>query len=539
VSTVAARDAAAEGARLTRATATVSALTLLSRLTGFVRTLVVVAVLGTTYLGNTYQTANGVPNLLFELFAAGALQAVLVPELVQVLDREGRAAADRLAGVVLGALLAGLGLVVLLGALLAPLLSRLLFAGAPASVRADQVWLGTVFLLVFLPQVLFYATGLVSTAALNAEERFAVPAVAPLLNNLVVLAAYGGFWLLRDGDAPSLDLDPLQVAVLAGGTTLGVVVFTAAPWLAARRRGLRLRPRLARHDPALRRVARQGVWAGVFLALTPVLLLTALALGNTVDGGSVVYQYAYQFFLLPQALVAIPIYTALFPTMSRAVHQGRDDDYRSLVARGIQGIWLLMMPATAGMVVLAAPVARLAVLGESAGSAGAVGDAVAAFAPGLGCYGIFLLLSRAAYARGDAKLPAVLHVVVTVVAVTAMALAVVVLDGDARVTGLAGAYSVAYAVGALGLGAALALRHRVGRLADATVLGRGVLAGAAAAAVMVLARQLDVGGGARVDALAQVLVGGVAGVAVYVVAMRALGLGDPRRLLHAGATARG
>jgi putative peptidoglycan lipid II flippase len=277
------------------------------------------------------------------------------------------------------------------------------------------------------------------------------------------------------------------------------------------------------------------LWAGVFLALTPVLRLTALALGNSVDGGSVVYQYAYQFFLLPQALVAIPIYTALFPTMSRAAQQSREDDYRSLVARGIQGIWLLMMPAVAGMVVLAAPVAHLTVLGESAGSSDAVGHAVAAFAPGLPAYGIFLLLSRAAYARGDAKLPAVLHVVVTVVAVTAMVLATALLEGEARITGLAGAYSIAYAVGAVGLGVMLAWRHRVGWLADLSVLGRGVVAGGVAAAGMVLARQLDLGG-ERLDALVQLAVGGALGLVLYLVAMRLLGLGDPRRLLHPGAS---
>jgi putative peptidoglycan lipid II flippase len=523
-----------DGAGLARATATVSALNLLSRATGFVRMAVLVAVVGTTFLGNTYQAANGVPNLLFELFAAGVLQAVLVPELVAVLDREGRAAAERVAGQVLGALLGALGIVLVLGWLAAPLVSRLLFATAPDAVRTDQVWLGTVFLWIFLPQVLFYALGMVSTATLNAQDRFAVPAFSPLLNNVVVVGAYLGFWALVGGDEPGLHLSPLEVAVLAGGTTLGVITFTSAPLVAVWRKGIRLRPRLDLRDPRLRRLARQGIWAGVFLALTQVLLLTALALGNSVEGGSVVYQYAYTAFLLPHALVSIPIFTALFPSLARAAQQDRNgtaDGYASLLRRGIHAIAILVMPATVGMIVLGLPAARLLVLGHSAASAEAVAWAIAAFGPGVAAYGIFLLLARGCYAHGDAKLPAMAHILVTAVGVAGMALATVLAHGSARIAALAGAHSVAYVLGAVLLGVALARRRGGAVLVQPMVVARALGAGAVVAGVMAASRLLDLGG-ERTTALVQVAVGGVAGLAAYVALMRLLGLGDPRRLLH-------
>jgi putative peptidoglycan lipid II flippase len=543
-----------DAATLTRATATVSAMTLLSRITGFVRVAVVVAVLGTTYLGNTYQTANSVPNLLFELFAAGALQAVLVPELVDLLDRHGRAEAVRVASLVLGALLSVLAVVLVVGSLVAPLVARLLFAGAPDAVRADQVWLGTVFLWIFLPQVLFYALGMVSTATLNAADRFAVPAVAPLLNNVVVVAAYLGFWALLDGDEPRLHLTPVEVAVLAGGTTLAVAAFTSAPLVAAWRAGFRLRPRLDLTDPHLRRVARQGVWAGVFLALTQVLLLCALALGNTVEGGSVIYQYAYTAFLLPHALVAIPIFTALFPSLSRAARATPppdeagagagvaadtgaaarldDDDYASLLRRGIHAIVILLVPATAAMVVLGSPAARLMVFGESVAAAQPVGWAIAAFAPGLAAYGIFLLLARAAYAHGDARLPAEAHLLVTAVGIVGMVVAIVLVHGEARIAGLAGAHSVAYVLGAILLGVRLAQRRGGARFVRPQVVLRALVAGVVVAAAMAVGRLVEVDG-ARLTALLQLAVGGLAGVSTYLVLLRALGLGDPRRLLHA------
>ncbi|HEX8804824.1 MAG TPA: lipid II flippase MurJ, partial [Acidimicrobiales bacterium] len=422
---------------------------------------------------------NSVPNLVFELVAAGVLQAVLVPELFEVLDRRGRAEGGRVAGVVLGGLLTVLGGAMLLGALLAPLVSRALFAGAPASVRADQVWLGTVFLWIFLPQVLFYAGGMVATAMLNADNRFAVPAFAPVLNNVVVIGAYLTFGALRAGEEPSLHLSPLEVAVLAGGTTLGVVAFTAAPVVAAARRGLVLRPIVAFDDPDLRRLARAGLWAGLFLGLTQVLLVAALVCGATVEGGAVVYQLGYTYFLLPHALVAIPVFTALYPSLSRTAQAGDDPAFTSLVRRGVQAVWVLELPAMVAMVVLGTPAARLTLFGESASSVDAVAATMAAFAVGLAPYGLFLLLTRASYARGDAKLPTVVHLAATVLGVAGMALATAVLDGDARIAGLAGAHSAAYLLAAVALG--VALRRRTGAGAGPLV-DRGVAVGAAVAA---------------------------------------------------------
>src|SRR5690606_10268165 len=116
---------------------------------------------------------------------------------------------------VLGLTLAVLAALTVLGALASPLLMRALVSGGDdPTVRADQVALGTVFLLIFLPQVLVYDVGLVATAVLHARGRFALPAIAPAVNNVVVCGAYGLFWWLRRDEGPSLDLDALEIAVL-------------------------------------------------------------------------------------------------------------------------------------------------------------------------------------------------------------------------------------------------------------------------------------------------------------------------------------
>lgn len=524
--------AAPEGDRLARSAATISALTLVSRVTGFGRMFVLAAVVGTTYLGNTYQAANSVPNLVFELFAAGALQAVLVPELIEMTARRGGDAGRQLAAMVLGGLLAAFAVVVVVGAVVAPLVARLLFAGAPDAVHDDQVWLGTVFLWVFLPQVLFYAGGMVATAALNASDRFAVPAFAPALNNLVVIAAYLVFWWMRDGKEPSLHLTPAEVAVLAGGTTLGVVVFTSAPVASAVRQGLLHRPRLHRHDRDLRRLARKGAWAGAFLGLVQVLLVVALVLGNTVEGGGTIYQLGFTYFLLPHALVAVPVLTALYPSMSRAFGGADAPAYLGLVRRGVQATCVLALPAVAAMLTLAEPIARLTLFGESAGAVDAVAATIVAFAPGLVPYGLFLLLTRAVYARGDARTPTIVHLFAAAVGVTAMVLATVILHGDARIAGLAAGHSLAYVVAFVVLAVGLWRDMGGESLARLRIVGGALASAVVAGAVMLAVHLSGLGGDGRLGAAAQLVVGGGLGVAVYLLGLRVAGVGDPRRLLH-------
>ena len=315
------------GPALGRAAATISGLTAAARVTGFVRVLVATAVLGTTFLGNTYQAANGVPNVVFELFAAGALHAVLVPTLVAAYDTGGREETERLAGGVLGMVLAGLAAVTVVAMVASPFVMRLLSAGIDDPVVRDaQITLGTVLLLVFLPQVVLYGVGLVATGSLHADSRFSAPAAAPMANNLVVIGAYLLFWWMRRGDGawPGDPLTPLEVAVLAGGTTLGVVALTAVPVAALARQGFRLRPRWTPSDPQVRRLGRHGGWATGQVVAVQGLLVVVLVLANAVAGGVVAFQFGTTFFLLPVALIAIPVTTAVFPALSR---QRRDASF--------------------------------------------------------------------------------------------------------------------------------------------------------------------------------------------------------------------
>ena len=518
---------------LARSTATQTILTGVSRLTGFVRVIVVAAVLGTTFLGNTYQSANTIPNIVFELFAAGALQAVLVPTLVARFDRGDDEGAERLAGSVLGHTTLVLAALAVVGALAAPWLMRLLVTGVDdPGVRADQVRLGTVFLLVFLPQVLVYDVGLVATAVLHARGRFGLPAVAPAVNNVVVCAAYALFWYLRRGEEPSLDLSALEIAVLAGGTTFAVLAFCAIPISGAHRTGFRFRPNLDRTDPEVRALAKRGAWAALFLAMTQVLLGAVLVFANGVEGGVVAYQVAFTFFLLPHSLFALPVLNTLFPTAARQVEASAWDALRSTVRRGTVSIALFVLPAAAALAALAAPLADFALFGN-VGSAGAesIAGAVRGFAPGLVGYGLFYFLTRVLYAWDDARTPAVVHGVVVAFGITAMAVSSSVVDGDDLVTALAWSHSATYLAGAVALAAVVTRRlaaHDAPVHLARSIAPQVVAAGAAGGVMWVSVEAIDLAG--RWGAAAEITAGGCAGAVVYLLAQSALGGPNPRTI---------
>ena len=499
---------------LGRYTATIASLTLVSRISGFARIVVVTAVLGTTALGDLYQTANLVPNILFELFAAGSVQAVMVPALVAA-DERGHGA-PALANAVLGWLLATLGALTAVALIATPALMALLTAAEPdAELRADKAALGSRFLAIFLVQLLFYAVGLVATALLQARRHFAAPAIAPLVNNLVVIGAYLLFAALRRGEPPSLSLSALELAVLAGGTTLGVVAFTAVPVVTASRTGVRWRPSV-RRDPAVASLARDGAWAGVYLGLTQLLTLGVLVLGNGADGTVARFAFAFAFFQLPYALIAVPVATARFPAMSSAVLARARDRLAALVADGVVTTVAGCALATAVLVALAWPLVRLTAFGEVAGTALApLAHAVAAFAPGLVGYGLFFLLTRVRYAQGDVRSPTLANALVAASGLVGMVVASAAVADDERAAALAAAYGAAHLVGAVVLG--VVTERSLPELKGLGVL-RGIVAalGAAAVAALAMVAVADVlDAGSRAGALLTLAVAGLVGVGLF------------------------
>lgn len=518
-----------------RAAVRMTGLTLLSRITGFARVVVVAAVLGTSYLGNVYQSANAVPNILFELFAAGALQSVLVPIMVDAVDRHRLEDAERTAGAVLGAMLALLGALVAAGVVAGPLVMRLLVSGVgDEQVRAAQVELGTFLLFFFLPQILFYAVNMVATAVLNARNSFALPVFAPTVNNVVVITTYLVFALMRDGQPPSLDLTLAQKLVLALGTTAGVVAFCAVPVLGLWRSGFRLRPVWNVRHPVLRRLARDGAWAAGFLAMSQVLLVVVLVLSNSVEGGVVVYQLAFVLFMLPNSLFAVPVFTTAFPSLTRDARAGEWEDFSAEVARATRSIGFLTLASVAALVALAVPLAELVARGNASTRAPEIAGAIAAFALGLPGFSGILFLTRVSYSWGDTAVPTIVNAAVTVLGAVAMSVGVAIASDVDTVTAIGLGFALAQSLGVVALTVVVWRRLRSRDASPTRVwwpLGRSVASAAlgGAAAWVVAAAVMGPGGSAGVARSAGAVLLGSAVLVVVVLGTQWLMAGPTPR----------
>ncbi|MBI2168303.1 MAG: hypothetical protein HYU28_02210 [Actinobacteria bacterium] len=376
--------------------------TAISRGFGFARVLVIAAVLGTTDLGNTFQSSNLVSNVLFELLAAGALSAVLVPSFVDLFRRGREDEAEELAGGLLGVGLLVTGIIAVAGVALAPAIARALTAGVDdPSMAAAQRDLATFLLVFFIPQVMLYAVGAVATAVLQAQRRFTVPAAAPIGNTVVIVAGMITFAVLRDGQAPALDLSSTEKLVLALAGTLGVAAFVGTPAIALRMRGFRLRPRLAHRNPLVTATVRHAAWAGFQNASVGILLASALIVGMGVAGGVVAYYVAYTFFLVPYAILGQSIHDTVLPELARYAGEGDLATFGRVLRSGLDAMALLVVPAAAAYIALGQPIMRVVAFGETTSQgASMMGSALGGLALGLFPYSAFLMLTRASYALG-------------------------------------------------------------------------------------------------------------------------------------------
>jgi putative peptidoglycan lipid II flippase len=377
------------------AAALIAGLTVASRVAGFGRTVVFTWSVGQNDLGDIYLAANIVPNIIFEMVAGGALASLVVPLLAGAIAREDRESVAATASALLTwvlTLLVPLAVVVLLAA--GPIIGLVAGDASPAQAAA-----GERMLRVFAPQLPLYGAGIVLTGVLQAHHRFTWPVVAPLLSSLTVVGTYLAYAGFEGRDTPVERVSRAGELLLAGGTTLGVVVLSGCLLVPLRRLGLRLRAtyRLAGE---LRRSARSLALAGaVTVAAQQLALLVAVRLAVAGPAGTLVqYNLAQQVYLVPWAVLAVPLATAAFPVLANARATADPRRYADTLAGAARGVLLLTCLGAAGLVAIARPVARL--FGDVA-QVGALTWAVAGFAPGLLGYGLFALFSRALYARGD------------------------------------------------------------------------------------------------------------------------------------------
>ncbi|WP_328375869.1 MATE family efflux transporter [Micromonospora zamorensis] len=498
--------------RLAGAAALIAVLTVASRLAGFGRTAVFTWVVQQSDLGGMYVIANTVPNIVFEIVAGGALASLVVPLLAGAVAADDRRAVAATTGALLTwtvSLLVPLAVLVMLFA--DPIISLISEGRSEAELAA-----GARMLRVFAPQLPLYGIGIVLTGVLQAHRRFAWPVIAPLLSSLTVVVVYVAFGAAQGRGVSVAQVGRSGELLLSGGTTLGVVVLSLSLVIPLRR--LRLRPRFGYAFTAdvRARVGGLATAGAVTVAAQQVALLVIL---NRVSGGPTgspqVFNLAQAIFLLPWAVLAVPLAVASYPTLAAASAAGDEDGYRRTLSGTVRGVLLFSCLGVAALIGTAQPIAALFYPDNPASTAAAI----TGFAPGLLGYGLFAILSRALYARGDTR-PATVAITLGWLVVPAVALPLTVLLPTAdRVLAVTSANSVGMLVlGALLLAAVLRSAGRPALAGAARAGAAGGLAGVLAAlAGLGLTRWLDTPGGGTPTMAAAFGQGMLSGVLVGVV----------------------
>ena len=516
-----------------RSSTVMAAGTIVSRVTGVLRTTALTAAVGTGLLADAYNTANTLPNILYILLVGGALNAVFIPQLVRHMSDdadEGRAYADRLLT------LSGLVLLALTTAavLTAPWVAPL-YAGT--GWNAHQLHVLTEFAYLCLPQIFFYGLYALYAQVLNSRGHFGTPMFAPILNNVVVIAGCGVF--LAAQHSPTIgSVDSGGIVLLGTVSTVGVVAQALVLLPVMARSGYRYRPRFDLRGHGLGRAVALARWTIFFVAVNQLtfLLVTRLAntagaqqaaLGTVAPKGSYVYASAQLMFILPHSIVTVSVVTALMPRMSRAVHDGDLAAVRYDLAHGMRLVGAALVPASVLLVLLAPQLAELLLGYGNAGDAGAraIGQVVQAFTVGMVAYSLYYVLLRGFYALEDTRTPALVNLFLTAVNLGVGYGLYRVLPPQDKVEGLALGYAAAYIATTVVFWAVLRRRFAgLDTYLTVRTLVRLVVAGVLSAATGgALLRVLGShAGSGKVGALVACLVVGTAVLAVFGLAARRL-----------------
>lgn len=454
-------DAAADTAtrpsarRLLGATAIMAAGTIMSRILGLVRVVLAAWLLGTnTRQADILSVATTVPNSLYILFAGGALNTVLVPQLVRAVKNDkdgGEAYTNR----IMTAFLILVGVVAVVLTVAAPLLAWIYSDSAWHTDALAPHFRSMVLLTALcLPQVFFYGAFFLGGQVLNARDEFGPMMWAPIANNVVqvvVLAAYAVVWGSHtDTSAP---FSTPQALLLGIGSVLGIAVQSAVLVPFMRKVGFRYRPRFDLRHTGLGHTFHLAKWTLGFVAVNQVALLivTKLATSATAGGegaGITTYNNANLLWVLPHSLITVGLATAMLPSLSRMAASDELDSVRTELTTAIRMAVAALAPVALLYLAIGIPIAELAFRGPGKGG-DLVGWTLMLFAVGLLPFSVQYLVLRAYYAFEDTRSTFFLQLLIAGLnAVLALVLVLAVSPGAAWVAPmLALSYTLAYVVG--------------------------------------------------------------------------------------------
>ncbi|MET9982232.1 murein biosynthesis integral membrane protein MurJ [Streptomyces rochei] len=440
---------------LLKSSAVMAAGTMVSRLTGFIRSAMIVSALGLALLGESFQIAYQLPTMIYILTVGGGLNSVFVPQLVRAMkedDDGGEAYANRLLTLVMVAL----GLLTALGMLAAPLLVRALSNPVASNAAANET--AVTFTRYFLPSIFFMGVHVVMGQILNARGRFGAMMWTPVLNNIVIIVTLGMFlWVYgtaADSGMTVESIPPEGERLLGIGILLGLVVQALAMIPYLRETGFKLRLRFDWKGHGLGKAAMLAKWTILFVlanqagALVVIQLATASVTDTDLAGtGYSAYANAQLIWGLPQAIITVSLMAALLPRISRSAAEEDGGAVRDDISQGLRTTAVAIVPVSFGFVALGIPMCTLIFGSSGTGAATNMGYMLMAFGLGLIPYSVQYVVLRAFYAYEDTRTPFYNTVIVAVVNAAASGLCYLLLPSRWAVVGMAASYGLAYVIG--------------------------------------------------------------------------------------------
>lgn len=381
-----------------RSAGLMTALTIVSRVTGFIRTWAMAAAIGMSLLSSSYQVANNLPNMLYELVMGGMLVTAFLPVYMGVRREQGCDASNEYVGNLLGILLLLLGGISVLGTVFAPgfIWTQSFLSGGGGSMDTAAFMFRF-----FAIQILFYGLGSVFSGVLNAHRDYFWSTFAPVLNNVIVIASFMGF-----APVSAQFGEHAGIILISLGTTLGVFVQMACQIPALGKHGVHPHIHIDFKDPAL----RQTITLGIPTLLATVCMFVSTSITNAAalvvqpETGPSVIAYARLWYTLPYALIAASLSTALYTELSHDAQEKDYDSVRTGISRGVAQMLFFLIPFALYLIVFARPLNMIYCAGKFDESGVAlVSEFLIYLALSLPLYGVVVLMQKSFSALLDMK----------------------------------------------------------------------------------------------------------------------------------------
>ena len=391
--------------RLLRSTAVIASLTLVSRVLGLVRDMLIARYLGAGSVSDAFFTAFKLPNVFRRMFAEGAFNAAFVPLYAKRIEQEGDAQADRFASEAASALVGTVALIVIAFQLTMPISLNVIGFGLDRAAGPDGVRpydLAVLYAVVTMPYLLFMSVTALFSGVLNTRGRFALAAGVPILLNVCMIS--GLLFVARLGGGPVASGHALSIAVVLSG----VLQAGAVIW-GAKRAGFALTLRRPRLTPGVRRLVTLGIPGLISAGITQINLLVSHNIATTQSKAASFLTYADRLYQLPLGMIGIAMGVALLPSLSRSLRAGKQDDAMDSLNRAVELSMLFTLPAAAALFVIPEPlIAGLYERGMfTADTTVQVAKALRWFALGLPAFVLLKVLTPAFFARENTKTPMV------------------------------------------------------------------------------------------------------------------------------------